>query len=153
MRTCIATILLLFPAFLFAQATPGDGQAKKIMTDVLEDSSFNSDIAKINGLPLRSALLFESVAQGTVELDQDAVRKQFLFSDNRTIEIILRSFRHKAKKTSETALLSFLLPDGTDVTVSAVRFSLNQRWRPTNYRLSGRNRETNSRVRIYRGEL
>lgn len=151
MKIFLVVTLLFISSLLYGQTA--DTHLQRILSDVLQDSSLNTDIAKINGLPVKAVYRFRNEPAAELDLDGRFLNKQYVITGPGMPQIQVESYQLSPKKYSSTAKLSILLPDGTHLSFTAKRLSPNLRWYPAYYRLKGNNQKTGERVGIARGEI
>ncbi|MES2330499.1 MAG: hypothetical protein V4539_12900 [Bacteroidota bacterium] len=152
MRTYFVSLLLFVWTAVMSQTQNSD-QLKKMVRDVLQDSSLSADLAKINGLPSRISYAFQNNEKGEIILETQFIQKEYYRNDKEPLLATILDYKYKIKKYQKFASFTLLLPDGSKASVRAELFSANLPWHPIFYHLRGRNLETGGKVRIIRAEI
>jgi len=146
----LGLILLIFST---AKSQSDDkNKLKKILTDIMQDTSFNTSLAQINGMPSVINYLYKTDEKQVINVDRAAITKEYANSDN-GVSVKIRSFKHLKKTSSEIAKIKLIFSDGTKASLRATNFSKNSPWHLTFYLLNGKNLEKGGRVVILKGEI
>lgn len=147
------SILFLFTCTITNAQQEPTPAFKKILTGILQDSSFTRDISTINGIPATLTYQLKNKETDQIVLNTKYQTKQYIRENAVSPAITVTGFRYRKNQSHETARFILHFSDGTTARVHARCLSKNLGWYPAFYILNGRNLETRGKVVIIKGEI